>query len=205
MDEDPTDAVIYYQDRDSDGFGNDHNETLLCEAPSSGYVTVGGDCDDNSADINPDATESCDGVDEDCDGYIDSSDACDGCYIDWYEEHAYLFCAYDVWWFVAEASCGFGGYSIVTVNSEDENDFLTDIAELFVDAGYTNYWWLGYTDQGSEGDFYWASGSSSYENWNSGEPNNSGNEDCVELYPFGEGRWNDISCWDTNYFVCEAG
>ncbi len=34
-------------------------------------MTDGGDCDESSTDINPDGTESCDGVDEDCDDLTD--------------------------------------------------------------------------------------------------------------------------------------
>lgn len=47
---------------DSDGDG--YNSTSKC-----GYPT---DCDDNNIDINPDADETCDGIDEDCDGIIDN-------------------------------------------------------------------------------------------------------------------------------------
>ena len=208
VDEDPVDATTYYRDRDQDGFGDDSASADSCDTPSGdGYATEGGDCDDDDDDINPDATEECDGVDEDCDGVIDSQDACDSCTIDWYDGHAYLFCAYDVSWYSAEYYCDFGEYNLVSIESPDENAYLTDVIDDFVAADYTSYWWIGYTDQGSEGDFYWWDGSSgTYENWESGEPNNSGNEDCVELGRFDDGRWNDNQCWnDDNYFLCEAG
>ena len=36
--------------------------------------------------------------------------------------------------------------------------------------------------------------------WNSGEPNNSGDEDCVEMYS--SGKYNDQDCDETNYPLC---
>ncbi len=62
--------VTYYADADGDGYGDSSDTTSWC-APLSGYATVGGDCDETDASINPGATESCDGVDEDCDGTVD--------------------------------------------------------------------------------------------------------------------------------------
>ena len=70
-------------------------------------------------------------------------------------------------------------------------------------------WWIGYTDEDSEGNFEWVSGSSSgYTNWNSGEPNDAGfgGEDCAVLSYFG-GDWNDLPCWFSfssyQTFICE--
>lgn len=36
-----------------------------------GFTTCGGDCDDRSATIHPDAVERCDGIDNDCNGIVD--------------------------------------------------------------------------------------------------------------------------------------
>lgn len=66
----------YYRDRDGDGFGSMLDRIDACEAPS-GYVSMGGDCDDECADCRPGGTEVCDGVrDEDCDGTTDESCEC---------------------------------------------------------------------------------------------------------------------------------
>ena len=66
-----TDGITWYRDFDADGYGYDDYSVVTCEAPS-GYVSTSGDCDDNDADINPDAIEVCDDEDNDCDGDIDT-------------------------------------------------------------------------------------------------------------------------------------
>ena len=76
-DEDGTDGGTWYQDADGDGYGVDeHTSTGACSAPA-GYAAVSGDCDDESALVNPGATETCNGVDDDCDGVADGEDAAD--------------------------------------------------------------------------------------------------------------------------------
>ena len=64
------DAETFYADDDGDGYGDPNDSLQACAAPS-GYLTAAGDCDDSSADVNPDATEVCGGGDEDCDGETD--------------------------------------------------------------------------------------------------------------------------------------
>jgi hypothetical protein len=65
--------TTYFIDADGDGFGTDSTSQTLCQNPGLGYVTVGGDCNDNDSLINPNATEICDGIDNDCDGIADDS------------------------------------------------------------------------------------------------------------------------------------
>jgi Putative metal-binding motif/Secretion system C-terminal sorting domain len=62
-------GTTYYQDQDGDGFGSNLT-TIACSLPQ-GYATVSGDCDDGNQNANPNATEVCDGIDNDCDGSID--------------------------------------------------------------------------------------------------------------------------------------
>ncbi|MBX2939779.1 MAG: S8 family serine peptidase [Ferruginibacter sp.] len=63
-----------YVDADNDGYGTGAPVTGVvgCVAPA-GYSFVAGDCDDNNAAINPGATEICNGIDDNCDGYIDAA------------------------------------------------------------------------------------------------------------------------------------
>ncbi len=69
-----SDATTWYVDSDNDGHGDDATAVTACSDPG-GMVDVGGDCDDADVDINPGATETCDGVDNDCDGETDPSTA----------------------------------------------------------------------------------------------------------------------------------
>jgi hypothetical protein len=75
-----TDALTWYLDGDADGFGQTASTTTACTQPA-GYVGEGADCDDADAAVSPDALETCNGVDDDCDGAVDSSvdggNACD--------------------------------------------------------------------------------------------------------------------------------
>jgi hypothetical protein len=82
----------YYQDADSDGYGNLAVTTQACTAPA-GYVSNSADCDDTSASVNPGAAdipgngidENCDGadginpltVDDDSDGFSENQGDCD--------------------------------------------------------------------------------------------------------------------------------
>ena len=64
-------ATTWYLDRDGDGYGSTSSQTA-CTAPA-GHVRVSGDCDDGSSGSYPNAPESCDGVDHDCDGLTNES------------------------------------------------------------------------------------------------------------------------------------
>lgn len=52
------------------GSGSDGGSTGTDE-DADGWSVEDGDCDDSNADVNPDRIETCDGVDEDCDGQTD--------------------------------------------------------------------------------------------------------------------------------------
>ena len=69
-------ATVWYADADSDGYGDPGSSTVLCDQPT-GTVADATDCDDTNAATFPGADEYCDGVDTDCDGTTDESDALD--------------------------------------------------------------------------------------------------------------------------------
>jgi len=62
--------ATYYTDADGDGYGDPDDSTDACEAPS-GTVENADDCDDTSAEASPDGIETCDGLDNDCNGTTD--------------------------------------------------------------------------------------------------------------------------------------
>jgi hypothetical protein len=78
---------------------------------------------------------------------------------------------------------------------------------------YPSHWevWLGFNDITTEGTFRWADGpeanqTGSYANWNTGEPNNAGNnEDCTHTNAPSNQKWNDNNCSNPFYFLVEYG
>lgn len=67
----------WYRDGDDDGFG-DPDETEFTCFPSEGFVGDGTDCDDANGTTFPGSDESCNSVDDDCDGDVDEYGAIDG-------------------------------------------------------------------------------------------------------------------------------
>lgn len=62
--------TYYFRDKDNDGFGDKYNPVLGC-SPLPGFITDSTDCDDNNANIYPNASEICDNLDNNCNGVID--------------------------------------------------------------------------------------------------------------------------------------
>ncbi len=70
VDNEATDAASYWADGDDDGHGHPGSEIEACSAPV-GFVANKTDCDDSNGAISPDAAETCDGDDNNCDGVSD--------------------------------------------------------------------------------------------------------------------------------------
>ena len=74
--DDAINASAWYADTDGDGYGDATSITTSCSLPS-GHVGNNADCNDGNAGISPSANETCDSVDNDCDGTTDEDDAID--------------------------------------------------------------------------------------------------------------------------------
>ncbi len=200
VDDSPVDASTWYADADADGYGDPSDGVSAC-ASSGGRVSNDDDCDDSSAGVSPSDAETCDGVDQDCDGYVDDGDVCD-CSIEYYGEHAYQLCKTEKKWTSARSSCNSDGYELLTIDDSSESAWVYTTTLTY---STSKYWWTGYNDRSREGTWEWDDGSAStYTNWYPGEPNDSGGEDCAELNRFGDARWNDADCDDKKYYICES-
>jgi hypothetical protein len=77
-DEGATGCELYYEDKDSDGYGAGTSK-CLCFAEGKYATKTPGDCDDNDPLANPGLPEKCsDGKDNNCNGQIDEA-GCVGC------------------------------------------------------------------------------------------------------------------------------
>lgn len=68
--------------------------------------------------------------------------------------------------------------------------------------------WIGASDLGREGDFYWdgiGDVLGPYTNWNSSQPDNgaAGDEHCVTMYGTTQ-YWNDKGCGYLYRYLCEG-
>ncbi|NUN14875.1 MAG: hypothetical protein HUU55_14700, partial [Myxococcales bacterium] len=68
----------FFRDDDNDGFGIVTDALCVCAAFPPFTTTAAGDCSDGDPNISPNATESCNGIDDDCDFAVDETDA-QGC------------------------------------------------------------------------------------------------------------------------------
>ena len=63
--------TAFYPDADGDGYGTWTGTPILGCSPPPGYVDNYQDCDDTHATVHPWASELCDSLDNDCNGYVD--------------------------------------------------------------------------------------------------------------------------------------
>ena len=193
--------VAWGADDDGDGAGSDTTLVLRSDCTNPGAVWVAdiSDCDDSDPAVGPGREEICNGIDDDCDGAIDT-DAC-VCEVMQGFGSAVQICgdrAGRDWW-NARDECLEDGYDLVTIDSLEFNNALENQT-----AGYDRSFWIGLTDLENEGWFTWIDGTElDYEDWRNGEPNDYGfGEDCAEIDS--RGGWDDNSCSERQAYICEV-
>jgi hypothetical protein len=97
-------------------------------------------------------------------------------------------------WTAAKADAESRGGYLATITSAAEN------TQVF--AASSGGSWIGASDSSSEGNWQWVTGETwNYSNWDSGQPDNSNNEDYLHFYA--GGKWNDVPNSSVREYVLE--
>uniref|UniRef100_A0A8C7H1A7 C-type lectin domain family 4 member E-like n=1 Tax=Oncorhynchus kisutch TaxID=8019 RepID=A0A8C7H1A7_ONCKI len=101
-------------------------------------------------------------------------------------------------WEESRQDCLERGADLVIINSREEQTFVFN---LHLRA------WIGLTDSVTEGTWKWVDGTSLTTGyWSAGQPDDNGQEDCVEIY-YGQDdpvkTWNDENCHKYHDWICE--
>ena len=94
-------------------------------------------------------------------------------------------------WTAANTAAQASGWHLVTIGSSAESDFVKSLLDSSLPD--RSHFWLGLTDQATEGTYEWVDGTPfSFTDWWDTEPNNSGDEDYVAMdLRDGNWAWND--------------
>lgn len=120
--------------------GNDceHGDPARYDVDNDGYTTCGGDCDDTLGGVHPGATETCDTVDEDCDGVVDETTLCGDDDGDGYPEYS--------------GDCNDADATISPDAEEKLDDGIDNNCDGIVDSGTTDDDLDGYSVAGGDCD-----------------------------------------------------
>nr|KAG5707861.1 hypothetical protein BaRGS_031592 [Batillaria attramentaria] len=169
--------------------------------------------DDEAEDKDDDVDDKEeDGNDDDDDGDDDNDDpfqqGAQMCPNEWtsFDYSCYIVGTDMVSWTEAEEMCRIFDSDLVVIETQSENEFLKRLLSSHHSA---NHVWIGATDIFSEGTFVWLrtfEEVSGFTDWAAGEPNHAhgaNSEDCVQMTGEHGWQWNDESCKELSYFVCE--
>ncbi|XP_073430891.1 mannose-binding protein A-like [Dendrobates tinctorius] len=97
----------------------------------------------------------------------------------------------------AKSACTNAGGQLASPQNAEENKAVLEFRKVYNVSPV-----LGINDLVNEGSFRYQNGELiRYSNWSDKEPNNTGEEDCVEMYD--NGKWNDKSCNEKRLIICE--
>ncbi|XP_048780912.1 hepatic lectin-like [Ostrea edulis] len=116
-----------------------------------------------------------------------------------YNGHCYVLFSTRVNWFEAQMLCRSRGATLLQIDDTNESKWLS---RNFPNVNY----WIDLTDVGKEGHWIMLSTGkrSTFTSWDSGQPDNSGNQDCAyNNFRKRLGRWDDLSCTSKTQVMCE--
>merc|ERR1712150_17010 len=95
--------------------------------------------------------------------------------------------------------------SLVEIWSELQFDFIRSELMFLQDNGVGNDWWIGATDQGREGRWYWAGSLATVGDfiWYAGQPNSGTGDNCAVLQNAYEFLGDDYACSIERNFICQ--
>ncbi|KAK6470009.1 macrophage mannose receptor 1-like, partial [Huso huso] len=113
-----------------------------------------------------------------------------------YHLESYILIKENKTWYEAQQYCRTNYTDLVSIKNNDEDKKIKEKANgKSVWIGLFNNPWKW----SHKGEY------SSFHNWDKGEPNNLGNNICVEMYGTDNkerGKWNDAGCNNTSPFIC---
>lgn len=176
---------------------------------------------DAGAGCVPTGVETCDGLDNDCNGDTDEGDVCGAdCTGATYAGHAYAFCSTPTLFAGAREICNLKSMRLARIDDADENAFAASIAFSAYPAGFNpvRIWpWIGGTSVADpvqwvweDGDVFWSGRNNGsavgglYSNWASASPLDTSGTFCAALSNAATLIWVERSCDTLQPFLCEA-
>jgi hypothetical protein len=166
------------------------------DADNDGHGPCFQDCDEGDPAINPDAVELCDGIDNDCSGYIDDAPECE-CPSILSEDQTFYLCHHSLRWLDARDFCSAQGHELAYFDSAAQTSEVWAAAQS-ISAGR---WAIGLNDRDEEEHYVWMDGSEpTFSLWAANEPAHALDWfDCVFL---SNGAWVELNCIETGAFIC---
>ncbi|KAK1166730.1 secretory phospholipase A2 receptor-like [Acipenser oxyrinchus oxyrinchus] len=109
-------------------------------------------------------------------------------------------------WTDAQEHCRNNGSELASIRSPEEQEALNT-----VNTETNRFVWIGFYRESDSQPWKWSNGDpSSFQNWDSGDPDLSNTQDvCVSMNGNASGRalgfWDDRSCTERFYFLCSGG
>ncbi|KAL4237891.1 chromatin-modulating protein mrc1 [Mactra antiquata] len=107
-------------------------------------------------------------------------------------------------WLGAAQMCAFMKGTLVEIETKDENYYLKAQASTTRHGDF----WIALSDVEEENSWRWMISSTpaaneTFTDWNPGQPNNSGGQECAALHRDFNYSWNDDDCRTNHYYICE--